>query len=146
MGTPIVCLLYQIRINPHVHTHRYNEVCTKVYLWKIPLEFREAFTPDAFASLNSWALRSGGVSAQAVVSGSLSCWALEMSHSEGDVLQPWWSQRVSLRATLCRVERWLTLVISKFPLWPQSRPVFTGTFLEKFNNNIIPLRLLIGQK
>lgn len=84
-----------------------------------------------------------GISLGSVVNDPPSCWAPEMSHSEGDVLQPRGSRWVSLSATLYRVASWLTLVVSKFPLWPQSRPVITGIFLEKSNNNIIPLRLLL---
>lgn len=146
MGTLTVCLLYHMQINSHMQTHRHKEAGTKVYLWKVPPEFSEGLASDTFAPLNSWALRSGGYQPRPCLCGPLSCWVLEISYSEGNVLQPRGSQRVSLRATLYRVARWLSLVSSKFPLWPQSRPVVTGIFLEKSNNNIIPLRLLLRQK
>lgn len=56
----------------------------------------------------------------------------EASHSEGDavhnLLQSRRAQRASLRTTIYQVTRWLALVISKFPSWPQPEWVITRNF------------------
>ena len=122
----------------HTDTKIYKLI--KVYLLKIPLTFSEVFTlSQHFSTGESWASGSEGFQPKSshrslvMVLWTWQIWdyvSSERYFTQGDAVRsPLWSrraQRVSLKTAVHRVARWLTLVISKFPSWLQSRLVITG--------------------
>ena len=135
---------YQVPKSIHTCTHTDTKIykCVKVYLLKIPLEFSEILTSNvsAFLGGRGLSLKEWRVSAQvpsSVFGDAPLNFAIlrvrelsEASHAEGDAecgpLRSGRAQRASVRTTVCKVVRWLTLGISKFPSWPQSGSAVTG--------------------